>query len=90
MNPKKLVGILLLLAVCLFAQVPAQGQCAMCKSNIEKARENGETTVGNTLNNGILYLLVLPYAIAGAFGFIYYKKYKEKKAAQAILSQTKQ
>jgi len=35
-------------------------------------------------------LLVLPYAIAGAFGFIYYKKYKEKKAAQAILSQTKQ
>jgi hypothetical protein len=35
--------------------------------------------VGNTLNNGIMYLLVLPYAIAGVFGFIYYKKYKEKK-----------
>ncbi|MDZ4666662.1 MAG: hypothetical protein SGJ00_02145 [bacterium] len=56
------------------------GQCAMCKSNIEKAREDGGTNVGNTLNDGILYLLVLPYAIAGIFGFVYYKKYKEKKA----------
>lgn len=57
-------------------------QCAMCKSNLEMARKDGGTQVGNTLNNGILYLLVLPYAIAGVFGFIYYKKYKEKKAAE--------
>jgi hypothetical protein len=42
--------------------------------------------VGNTLNNGIMYLLVLPYAIAGVFGFIYYKKYKEKKTLEAKLN----
>lgn len=61
-------------------------QCAMCKSNIEMAREGGGTDVGNTLNNGIMYLLVLPYAIAAVFGFIYYKKYKEKKATETTIS----
>jgi hypothetical protein len=90
MKLKKFVFAILFIGALLSVNSTAMAQCAMCKSNIEKARENGETQVGSTLNNGILYLLVLPYAIAGAFGFIYYKKYKEKKAAQALLSQTKQ
>jgi hypothetical protein len=55
-------------------------QCAMCKSNLEMAREGGGTNVGNTLNMGILYLLALPYLVAGVFGFIYYRNYKLKKA----------
>ena len=45
------------------------------------ARQNGSTEVGNTINDGILYLLALPYLIAGAFAYIYFKKYKEKKNA---------
>lgn len=80
-----LISVLVVLAVCV-QTLPALAQCAMCKSNLEMAREGGGTNVGNTLNNGIMYLLVLPYAIAGVFGFIYYKKYKEKKAAEAKLS----
>ncbi len=54
-------------------------QCAMCKSNIEMARTNGGTSVGNTLNNGILYLLALPYLIASVFGIIYYRNYRLRK-----------
>lgn len=65
-----------------FSSIPAKAQCAMCKSNVEMARKDGGTNVGNTLNNGILYLLVLPYAIAGVFGIIYYRKYKEKQATE--------
>jgi hypothetical protein len=57
-------------------------QCAMCKSNLESARHNGNNAVGNTINNGILYLFVLPYAIAGIFGFIYYRKHKSAKSKQ--------
>jgi hypothetical protein len=75
--------IILLLLISFAGLKPAMAQCGMCKSNIEKAREDGGTQVGNTLNNGILYLLVLPYAIAGIFGFVYYKKYKEKKALES-------
>jgi len=82
MRFSKIILVLFLLA-CLFTiSSDAVAQCAMCKSNLEMARKDGGTQVGNTLNNGILYLLVLPYAIAGVFGFIYYKKYKEKKAAE--------
>ncbi|MFY8020108.1 MAG: hypothetical protein ACOVP1_02875 [Bacteroidia bacterium] len=55
-------------------------QCAMCKSNLEMARNGGGTNVGNTLNMGILYLLALPYLVAAVFGFIYYRNHKLKKA----------
>jgi hypothetical protein len=76
---------LMLIAILLISFMPElEAQCAMCKSNIEMARQNNSTNVGNTLNNGILYLLALPYLIAMSFGFIYYKKYKQKKAEQAI------
>jgi hypothetical protein len=72
---------LLVLLVLLFAQnEQAIAQCAMCKSNLEMARTNGGTSVGNTLNNGILYLLALPYLIACVFGFLYYRNYRLKKS----------
>ena len=63
----------------LLASPDIMAQCAMCKSNLEMARQNGGTNVGNTINDGILYLLALPYIIAAAFAYVYYKKYKEKK-----------
>ncbi|MCF8426159.1 MAG: hypothetical protein K9H61_00815 [Bacteroidia bacterium] len=81
MKNLKVFAVLVWLFLCPLAQTSVYSQCAMCKSNVETAREGGGTMVGNTLNNGIMYLLVLPYAIAGVFAFIYYKKYKEKQAA---------
>jgi hypothetical protein len=36
------------------------------------------------LNDGILYLFAFPYIVAGLFGFIYYKKYRQHKASKAI------
>jgi len=72
---------LLAIVVLLFAQnSEVIAQCAMCKSNLEMARTNGGTNVGNTLNNGILYLLALPYLIACVFGFLYYRNYRLKKS----------
>lgn len=87
MNQKRNLLFSLLISFLLVGNFSAQAQCAMCKSNIEKAREDGSTQVGNTLNNGILYLLVLPYAIAGVFGYIYYKKHKEKQLAEKLAAQ---
>ena len=80
MNPKKLtlfilIGLLLLSAGDLLAQ------CPMCKTSLEEARKNG-TSVGNTLNTGILYLLALPYSIASVFGIIWWRNMKAKKKQQ--------
>jgi hypothetical protein len=81
MNKSKiLITITFLLVFILLQNLGLQAQCAMCKSNLEMARQGGGTNVGNTLNSGILYLLVLPYLVAGVFGFIYYRNYKLKKA----------
>lgn len=76
----KKTGLLILLAIISTLNVVAQ--CPMCKTSLEEARKNG-TQVGSSLNDGILYLLVLPYTIAMVFGFIYWRNQKlKKKAAQ--------
>ena len=52
-------------------------QCSMCTLNAESSVQNGNTE-GNGLNNGIMYLLAMPYIAVAAVGFIWYKKYRRK------------
>lgn len=59
--------------------VEVLAQCPMCKTSLEEARKTG-SQVGSTLNNGILYLLALPYTIAIVFGFIWWRNKKKKVA----------
>jgi len=80
----KAIKILVLCIALLLVADALQAQCTMCKTALVKARESGETQVGNTLNDGILYLFAFPYIVAGLFGFIYYKKYRQHKASKAI------
>jgi uncharacterized paraquat-inducible protein A len=75
---KKLTLVLLVLALA-FIVTDVAAQCPMCKTSLEEARKNG-SEVGSTLNNGILYLLALPYTIAMVFGFIYWRNRKQKAA----------
>jgi hypothetical protein len=53
-------------------------QCPMCKTALGSARESG-SSVGNTLNDGIMYLLALPYLIGLIFAIIYYNNSRKKK-----------
>jgi len=53
-------------------------QCPMCKTALSSARDNG-SSVGSSLNNGILYLLALPYTIAAIFGIIWYRNARLQK-----------
>ncbi|MEJ6980795.1 hypothetical protein WG906_10065 [Pedobacter sp. P351] len=55
----------------------ADAQCSMCTLNAENSVQNGNTQ-GNGLNDGILYLLAMPYLAVAAVGFIWYKKYRRK------------
>ena len=58
----------------------AQAQCAMCRASVENNVSNGETSIGAGLNNGILYLVVMPYLMAGVIGYLWYRASKKKKA----------
>ncbi len=59
-------------------------QCAMCRASVENNVSNGDTSIGAGLNNGILYLFLMPYLIGGAIGFFWYRAAKKKKAKLAI------
>ena len=61
-------------------QVSSWAQCAMCRASVENNVSNGETTIGAGLNNGILYLVVMPYLMAGIIGYLWYRSSKKKKA----------
>jgi hypothetical protein len=73
--------ILFVIIVVVFTSVDVLAQCPMCKTALGSARDNG-SDIGTTLNSGILYLLVLPYAIASIFGIIYYNKWRKKRMEQ--------
>ena len=47
------------------AATTASAQCAMCKSVTESNMKTADNNVGRSLNNGILYLLAIPYLIGG-------------------------
>ena len=56
------------------------GQCAMCRASVENNVSNGDASIGAGLNNGILYLVVMPYLMAGIIGFLWYRASKKRKA----------
>ncbi|WP_127142302.1 hypothetical protein [Flagellimonas marinaquae] len=62
--------LILMLIILLFPAV-SEAQCAMCRAVVE-SEADGKTAEG--INNGIVYLMAVPYIlVAGLFFFIYRK-----------------
>ena len=58
--------------------ISGQAQCAMCRAAL--ASEEGGVKA-EAVNDGIVYLMAIPYVLVGALGFAIYKmKYGKKKA----------
>ena len=54
-------------------------QCAMCRAVLES--EQGQATAKG-INDGIIYLMAIPYILVGGVGYIIYLKfYKSKKTS---------
>lgn len=47
-------------------------QCAMCRAVLES--EEGQTTAEG-INNGIVYLMAIPYILVGGIGYFIYRKF---------------
>jgi len=60
----------------IFFSLAANAQCAMCRaalagdSNVKKAE---------AVNDGIVYLMVIPYLLVGVIGYLIYRMYQSKK-----------
>lgn len=58
--------------------VLANAQCAMCRAALESSDGNIKA---EAVNDGIVYLMILPYLLVGLVGYAVYKLRKKKKAA---------
>lgn len=72
-----LIAGVFLLAFTLGSSIETLGQCAMCSLNAENSTQHGNSQ-GNGLNNGILFLLGMPFLIGGGIAILWYKKYRTK------------
>ncbi len=77
---KKKQHLLVLVGFFLFLETNAQ--CAMCRAVLES--EEGQSTAAG-VNDGIMYLMAIPYLLVAAIGLIIYwqffrSKNSEKKA----------
>lgn len=60
----------------------ADAQCAMCKQVAETDLKEG-TGVARGINNGIVYLMGLPYILIGVVAFLFIRKYKKDNLAKS-------
>ena len=68
MRTKVLFFLLLLLF-----PVFAEAQCAMCRAVLESG---DNTEVAEGINNGIVYLMAIPYILVGGLFYFVYRKMK--------------
>lgn len=54
--------------------LPAEAQCAMCRAVLE-SEEGQETAKG--INNGIVYLMIIPYVLIAVVGYFIYRNKKK-------------
>jgi Trk-type K+ transport system membrane component len=69
---KRKKGILVLILALLLTQY-SEAQCAMCRAAIES---NGNNAVAEGINNGIVYLMAIPYILVAALFYLVYRKVK--------------
>lgn len=68
---KRILSIIVLLLVSMYAC----SQCAMCRAVLES--EEGKSTAQG-INDGIMFLMAIPYIIVGTIGYFIYRTYKKQ------------
>jgi hypothetical protein len=58
-----------------FFSLSANAQCAMCRAALAG---DGNKVQAQAVNDGIVYLMVIPYLLVGAIGFYIYRMRRKK------------
>ena len=70
MSTKKIILIFLVLSALLSPSV-LEAQCAMCRAALESEADNSQA---EGINNGIVYLMAIPYVLVGGVFYLVYRK----------------
>ena len=69
--PVKRTFITLIAIAFLLVPEVVEAQCAMCRAALESEADNGQA---EGINNGIVYLMAIPYILVGALFYFVYRK----------------
>ena len=72
---QKLFIYAFLLALRLLSSLSANAQCAMCRAALTS---EGNATKAAAVNDGIVYLMVIPYILVAGIGYAVYRMKKNK------------
>ena len=76
---KKMMNrITLIVLLLIFFVIKLNAQCAMCKAAVEANLKDGGNA-GAGLNQGIIYLMAMPYIAMLLFGAFYYLQKRKKQ-----------
>ena len=75
---KSLQIVVFIIAYCLLP-IASSAQCAMCRAALE-SEEGG--VKAEAVNDGIVYLMAIPYVLVGVIGYFIYKMRYGKKKTQ--------
>ena len=69
-----IVNVLLISIFFLAFSLTANAQCAMCRASLAS---EGNKTKAEAVNDGIVYLMVIPYVLVGGIGYAIYRMKKK-------------
>ena len=77
LSMKNLVKATMVIIVYFFFSFSVNAQCAMCRAALEG---EGNIKKAEAVNDGIVYLMMIPYIMVGVVGFFVYRMFRKKKA----------
>lgn len=64
----------------IFYSLTSSAQCAMCRAALES---EADTAKGEAVNDGIVYLMAIPYILVAVIGFVVYRMFAKKKTSDS-------
>ncbi|MCZ8197789.1 MAG: hypothetical protein O9267_09295 [Flavobacterium sp.] len=76
LNPESKISNFLIGIFIFLIGVSSNAQCAMCRASLQ-----GDQNVAKAeaVNDGIVYLMIIPYVLVGAIGYYIFRMYKKKE-----------
>lgn len=75
-NKTNTIRLILVLTLVNLLSFDSFAQCAMCRAALESS---GNAAKAEAVNDGIVFLMAIPYIIVAGIGFLVYKMYYKKK-----------
>ena len=74
-SQKKIRSVNLFLLASLLLPVVSNAQCAMCRAALQG---EGNQSQAEAVNDGIIYLMIIPYVLVAAIGYYVYQSRKNR------------